>query len=662
MIGFGCRGWGPAIEGLQQLSWTGKDPFEMEQINLLDDGFKITFTKAIQKQNFTKLISLNSFNYKYHHRYGSPQVNKKNYTIQNIILSADHKKLTVKVNELEARKIYAFQLNQIKANDGSLLKNNTAYYTLNYLKTKKVAQKSKWDLHTICTSHHDSKKRSLDEQSSLLKKLGYAGHGHMAQELGYKGVGHPKGTTVAQRAASLKKHGLQLKLVYSRIFLNAKQPIDINKVKEIMPIMAKHKSTLGVLLLGKPKAKLDDKAVSVLTQLSDIAKPHGVPIAIYPHSGDYTETVKESLRVVKQVNRPESVGVMFNLFHWMNRKRSRDLKTVLTEAAPYLKVVNINGSSIDKAQVLPLNQGNFDTTQVLNILKEINYQGPIGLMCWGIGGDSAVHLTASMGAWKKLNESKKKKIVFIGGVDTHGPGAHDHCAGAAFLKSALDQASNISEHKIETVLYQDKLPDDLSELNDAAALIIMWEGWDKHLVNSKNQNIFNKLKELMNKGVGIMNLHAATAVSNDVENEFIKWTGGNKKIKYSTHPMTANVTANIVAAKHPITRGVGKLLFKREEFYRKVMFSSDHGKITPILQASPAVGLSHEQTIAWAYERHNGGRSLSCTGPHFHESFNHMEFRKLLLNAVLWVSGIEPPKEGVLSSGELAKHDKKHLK
>jgi type 1 glutamine amidotransferase len=268
-------------------------------------------------------------------------------------------------------------------------------------------------------------------------------------------------------------------------------------------------------------------------------------------------------------------------------------------------------------------------------------------MCWGIGGDARKHLAASMAKWQSMTSSGKRRIVFIGGADSHGPGAHDHKAGAAYLQKAIDGAPNIADRNIETVLYLDKLPGDLGELDDAAAIILMWEAWDEHLFNAKDSEVMAKFRELMDKGVGLMALHAATAVGDDVEAEYLTWSGGNKKINHSTHPMEANVTALIAAPGHPIARGVGELRFEREEFYRRVFFGEGHGTVTPILTASPAVGPAEDQTIAWAFERKAGGRTFNCTGPHFHQTFENKEFRRLLLNAILWVTRIEPPAEGV---------------
>ncbi len=165
-----------------------------------------------------------------------------------------------------------------------------------------------------------------------------------------------------------------------------------------------------MLLIGNRAADLDGKAVALLGQIADIAKPHGVTIAIYPHYQDYTQTLAEALRLVKKLNRPEEVGVMFTFTHWQNYDPNRDLRAVLADAAPFLKSVSINGSNKTKPAVLPLSEGDYDNAELLDILRGIHFKGSVGLMCWGLGGDARVHLTASMQKWKNLVSGNRIEI------------------------------------------------------------------------------------------------------------------------------------------------------------------------------------------------------------------------------------------------------------
>lgn len=411
VIGYGCRGWGPATDGIQEVAWTGDAPFEMQHIRLLADGFEIRFTKPLAEQDVAKALSLQSYFYKYHHTYGSPITDPKPLTLSNVSVSSDRHILCLRTATLEAGRIYEFKLNDVSAADGTVLTNNEAYYTLNKLQPE-------WSFFPFCMDHHDTAKRDLAAQAKLFRELGYDGAGHLAQEFGYAGTGTAN-VTVGQRAESLATEGLRLNQVFARVFLEKESAIDLKRLAEVMPTLAEHRSQLIVLLIGNRAADLDGKAIALLGQIADIAKPHGVTIAIYPHHQDYTQTLAEALRLVKKLNRPQEVGVMFTFTHWQSHDPNRDLRAVLTDAAPFLKSVSINGSNKDKPAVLPLSEGDYDNAELLEVLREIQFKGPIGLMCWGLGGDARVHLNASMQKWKNLASAKPIEIKdHIAGFET----------------------------------------------------------------------------------------------------------------------------------------------------------------------------------------------------------------------------------------------------
>ena len=80
---------------------------------------------------------------------------------------------------------------------------------------------------------------------------------------------------------------------------------------------------------------------------------------------------------------------------------------------PWLWAVSINGADTFDDQdgwakyIQPLDKGSFDVGALLKTLKELGYQGDIGLQCYGIGGDTREHLERSMTAWHKLSENFK---------------------------------------------------------------------------------------------------------------------------------------------------------------------------------------------------------------------------------------------------------------
>lgn len=55
--------------------------------------------------------------------------------------------------------------------------------------------------------------------------------------------------------------------------------------------------------------------------------------------------------------------------------------------------------------IQPVGEGDFEVGGFLRTLKELGYRGPIGLQCYGIGGDTRGRLVRSIGAWRKLGEN-----------------------------------------------------------------------------------------------------------------------------------------------------------------------------------------------------------------------------------------------------------------
>jgi type 1 glutamine amidotransferase len=52
----------------------------------------------------------------------------------------------------------------------------------------------------------------------------------------------------------------------------------------------------------------------------------------------------------------------------------------------------------------------------------------------------------------------------------------------------------------------------------------------------------------------------------------------------------------------------------------------------------------------WATERSDGGRGFGFTGGHFHRNWGNDDFRKVVLNAILWTAKAEIPANGTQSS------------
>lgn len=137
-VGQTSRGWaatGKEKFGIQRLVWTGKMPFEMKNVRSMPDGFEITFTMPIDKKTAAnaEAYKLSSFNYKYHHTYGSPIINTKELTLKGIVVSDDGMRVRLVLDPAALRKGYVHELKAegIKSTEGANLLHATGYYTLN---------------------------------------------------------------------------------------------------------------------------------------------------------------------------------------------------------------------------------------------------------------------------------------------------------------------------------------------------------------------------------------------------------------------------------------------------------------------------------------------------------------------------------------------------
>ena len=251
----------------------------------------------------------------------------------------------------------------------------------------------------LCMDTHDARERTLDQQARLLRELGYAGAGHLWLD------------HVAERLATLDSAGLKLFQIYIRIDLGsqAAEPYD-SRLTRVLPLLRGRNVQLAALVTGgaPSEASLDGRAAAVVGEIAGKAAPFGVKLALYPHQKNWLETVQDGLRVAAKVGRPD-VGVMFNLCHWLKVGSEAEMKPLLRAALPRLMAVTINGSDRGaeiKAGtgnwIQPLDSGTFDMYAFLQELRDLGYCGPIGLQCYGIRGDAAVHLMRSMVAWRAL--------------------------------------------------------------------------------------------------------------------------------------------------------------------------------------------------------------------------------------------------------------------
>lgn len=158
-----ARGWyatGGKPFALEGLRWTGKTPFEMHNIRATAEGFDLVFTKPVSQATVkTAAITIQNFTYLYHQKYGSPAVDIQDNNLLSATILPDGKTVRVVVDKLRPGYIYEVKLKGVRAQDGSGLLHDFAYYTMNAVPGGAAAGAESVETSEDAFAEHTSAKR-----------------------------------------------------------------------------------------------------------------------------------------------------------------------------------------------------------------------------------------------------------------------------------------------------------------------------------------------------------------------------------------------------------------------------------------------------------------------------------------------------------------------
>jgi type 1 glutamine amidotransferase len=277
------------------------------------------------------------------------------------------------------------------------------------------------------------------------------------------------------------------------------------------------------------------------------------------------------------------------------------------------------------------------------------FHSPLGHDVKAISNPPVAELFRRGCAWAAgLEPVKQKKIVFIAGKDSHLQGEHEHEEGIKLFKKCLDNSRNVTGID-SIVVFERQLYEDVSILDDSDAIVIYSDGWENHPL--ANKAVFEKTRKLMSQGVGMVCIHFAIAPPKDkeVESFFLDRLGGMYQDGYSKNPVES-IVANIASAEHPVSAGCGKFSAGDEFYYCLRFTAGGAAAVTPLLTITKPDENPNQQTVAWATERTDGGRSFGISGGHFHKNWQIKSLRKMVLNAILWTAKVPVPEKGVSST------------
>jgi type 1 glutamine amidotransferase len=274
-------------------------------------------------------------------------------------------------------------------------------------------------------------------------------------------------------------------------------------------------------------------------------------------------------------------------------------------------------------------------------------------------------------ATQALTPDGKHKLVLIAGKPSHPPGQHEFRAGAMLLEKCLQSVPNLVVDRAEMGWVKDE-----ATFKDADAVVIYADGGAGHPAGQDDH--LETLRGLIAKGVGFGCMHyGVEVVPGQAGREFQAWIGGHYEGQYSANPMWDANYETFPA--HAIVSGV-KPFDTQDEWYVHMRFrpAFGHGNkpaqdgkesFTPILVSTPSDATrdgpyvypkgpyphlqaekGQPETMMWAIERADGGRGFGFNGGHYHTNWGNDNVRKTVLNALVWVTKLDVPAEGVSST------------
>jgi type 1 glutamine amidotransferase len=253
-----------------------------------------------------------------------------------------------------------------------------------------------------------------------------------------------------------------------------------------------------------------------------------------------------------------------------------------------------------------------------------------------------------------------RRLVIVAGKPSHPPLMHEFNAGCILLHRRLQNIPGL-----EVRLHLNGWPKNPEAFDGADAVFLYMDGGGGHpAIVPENLRL---LGDLVKRGVSLGCAHYAVEVPADRGGaEFKDWIGGHYEHLFSCNPIFEAEFNSI--PQHPITRGVTRFSIQ-DEWYFNMRFRPEMRQVTPILVTVPSDDVRHgpyvhpqgpyphivadkgrEEIVMWAVERDDGGRGFGFTGGHFHVNWADDNFRRVVLNALLWLAKVEVPPGGVESA------------
>ena len=235
--------------------------------------------------------------------------------------------------------------------------------------------------------------------------------------------------------------------------------------------------------------------------------------------------------------------------------------------------------------------------------------------------------------------AEPRRVLLVGqGPDGHPPKTHEFMAGLSVLEKCLKPVEGL---KLTTVRADEPWRDGPKLLAEADGVILYLSQGSRWMQTDPRR--YEALTRLAQRGGGIVALHWAVGAHDakyvDGQVKLLGGSRGGPQRKYTI----ADFDVRLPNPKHPIVTGIEPFEVN-DEFYYRLDFVQGKPAVLPLLAATID---GRDETVAWAWERADGGRSFGFVGMHFHRNWGMATYRRLAAQGLLWTVKLPIPEKGL---------------
>lgn len=239
-----------------------------------------------------------------------------------------------------------------------------------------------------------------------------------------------------------------------------------------------------------------------------------------------------------------------------------------------------------------------------------------------------------------LFAAPKQLLVLGQKPDGHPPGTHEYMPAARVVAALMKDRMDV---KVTIAQADNPWPEGPALIAKADGIVMFLNEGGRFIQDDpKRAKAFAAFAK---RGGGLVVYHwGMGAKKGEHVGPFLKLFGGCHGGPDRKYTVVKEAKFQVAAPKHPVMAGIKSFELPFEEFYYKLKVPKSPKHWTPLVRV-PIEG--NVETVGWAWERSDGGRSVGYSGLHFHVNWRHEQYRRLIAQAVLWTLKQPIPKGGL---------------